>query len=191
MEDVETQAKARYTRQPTRETTERETLRCDASGNFMGASTRSGAEDQAQRDAPLQVGNRRCGCRSRSHSDQLRFVGIGMRWRAVLVIVRFFCHGPYQRALLSLLWREEFIAGMECRCLRHGIAEVVVAVGTQQTPTSRPRLIFAAEVRGGARNLPILPKTVVATPCSSRCRRTSRQAQSGPALRSPAPGCSS
>ena len=52
---------------------------------------------------------------------------------------------------LSRLWRdvlgEEFIAGMECRGLRHGIAEIVVRVGTQPTPTRRPRLVFVAEVR--------------------------------------------
>ena len=33
----------------------------------------------------------------------------------------------------------------------HGIAEIVVAADTQVTPTSRPLLVFAAEVRGGAR----------------------------------------
>ena len=59
----------------------------------VGASTRSSAVHQAQCDAPLQVGHRRCGCRTRRHVNQLRLVGTGMRWSDVFVIVRFFRHG--------------------------------------------------------------------------------------------------
>ena len=58
--------------------------------------------------------------------------------------------GAYGQTLVSPLWLdvlgEEFIAGMECRG-RHNIAKIVVAVGTQATPTSRPRLVFVAKVR--------------------------------------------
>ena len=56
---------------------------------------------------------------------------------------------PHQRTLVNRFWRdvigEEFIAGMECRGLRHGIVEIVVAVCTLATPTSHPRLVFVAE----------------------------------------------
>ena len=73
---------------------------------------------------------------------------------------------PYRQALLSRLWRdvpdEEFIAGAECRGLRHGLAEFVVAVGAQATQTSYPRLAFVVEVRDCAS----LPFEVVAVPCS-------------------------
>ena len=58
---------------------------------------------------PLQVGYWRCGCRSGKHVGQLRFVGIGMRWSAVFVIVRFFRHSPYQRTLHSRLWFDLFL----------------------------------------------------------------------------------
>ena len=142
---------AQHTRQPTRETTERETLKCDAGGIFWELLTRSSAAYQTQCDEPLQVGHRRCGCWSWRQVDQLKFGGIGMQWSAVFVIVRLFCRGPYRRTLLSQLWRdvlgEEFIAGMECRGLRHGITEIVVAVGMQPTPLSRPSLVLVAEVR--------------------------------------------
>ena len=112
--DMETQAWAQHTRQPTRETTERETLRCDAGGNFR--RRQRGPAPYTRRSAMhRQVGHRRCVCRGRTHVDQLRFVGIGMRWCTVFV-VRLFCHGPY---LQALLWRdvpgEEFVAGVECR----------------------------------------------------------------------------
>ena len=61
---------------------QRETL-SDAGGNVLVALTRSSAVHQAQCDAPLQVGHWRFGCRSRRHVDQLRFIGIGMRWSGV------------------------------------------------------------------------------------------------------------
>ena len=83
--------------------------------------------------------------------DQLRFVGIGMRWSAVFVIVRFFAVA-LPAALLSRLWfdvfREQVASGVQLVGLFNGLAEFVVAVGTQATPTSRPRLVFVAEVRG-------------------------------------------
>ena len=78
-----------------------------------------------------------------------------MRWSVVFVIVRLICHGPCQQALTSRLWRdvlgEEFVAGLECRGLRHGIAEVVVAVCAQATPARHPRLVFVLEVPDCAR----------------------------------------
>ena len=128
---------------------QRATLRCDARGNFLVSV------HAVQRRTPEAVRctahNRWCGCWSWRLVDQLGFVGIGTRWSAVSVIVCLFCHGPYRRTLLSQLWRdvlgEEFTGCMECRGLRHDLAEVVVAVGTQATPTSRPRLVFAR--RGG------------------------------------------
>ena len=48
---------------------------------------------------------------------------------------------------------EEFIAGIESRGHRHGIAEIVAAVGAKATPTSRPRLVFVAQVRDCASRL--------------------------------------
>ena len=53
------------------------------------------------------------------------------------------------------LWRdvlgEEFIAAMECRGLCHGIANIVVAVGTQWTPPSCSGVVLVAEVRDSVR----------------------------------------
>ena len=45
---------------------------------------------------------------------------------------------------------EELVAGMECRGLCDGIFEVGIAVGTQWTPPSCPRLVLVAEVRDSA-----------------------------------------
>ena len=42
---------------------------------------------------------------------------------------------------------EELVAGVEWRGFRHGIAEVDVTACAQATPPSRPRLVFAAEIR--------------------------------------------
>ena len=116
---------------------------------FWGDSTRSSAEHQAQRDAPLQIGHQRCGCRSRRHVDQLKFLSIGMRWSAVFVTVRFF--RSCGRTLLSRLWfdlfREQVASGVQLVGLSNSLAEFVVAVCTQATPTSRPRLVFVAEAR--------------------------------------------
>ena len=108
---------------------QRDMLRCDAGGNFLNVLTLSSAVHQAQCDTPLQVGHRRCGSAAGAcRSAQVRLTLL--------------------RTLLSRLWRdvlgEEFIVGMECGGLR---AALVVAVGTQ---ASRPRLVFAAQVRGGA-----------------------------------------
>ena len=54
---------------------QRETLRCGP------------APYTRRSDAPLQVGQRRCGSRSWRPVDQLKFVGIDMRWSAGFVIV--------------------------------------------------------------------------------------------------------
>ena len=152
--NMETQAWAKHTRQPTRETTETETLRCDAGGKCSEALTRCSAVYQTQCDAPLQSWTSEVRMPQQEASRSAQFVGMGMRWSAVFVIVRFFCHSPYRRTLLSRLWfdlfREHVASGVQLVGLFTSLAELVVAVGAQATPTSRPGLFFVAEVRGCA-----------------------------------------
>ena len=147
-QDTQTRVRAR-----THETTDtrdnRETLRYDGGcGNFLEALTWSSAVHQAQCDAPLQVGHRRCRRRSWRHVNQQRFRRV---WHGVIFVVRRLCHGPFHGLFGSGLrldvLREELIVGVECRGFRHGIAAIAVAVGTQATPTARPHTVLVAEVR--------------------------------------------
>ena len=149
---------------------QRETLRCDAGGNFSEALTRSSAVHQAQCDTPLQVGHRKCGCRSRSMSISSSSSAIGMRWIAVFVIVRFFCHGPIlAEPSTTGIWRdvlgEEFISGMECRGFFDGFFEVGHRCGHA---VDANRCTTPGSCRRGPwwRELPIRPKTGAAMPCS-------------------------
>ena len=120
---------------------------------FLQDSSWSGAVHEAQSDAPLQVGHARCGCRSWWHVNQLRLRLRRRRvWHGrVVLVVRRLCHGPVHWVLWSGLRHdvlgEELIVGVERRGLRHGIAEIAVAVGTQATPTRSPDPVLAQEVR--------------------------------------------
>ena len=69
----------------------------------------------------------------------------------VVLVVRGLSLGPLHRVFWRGLGfdvlREEIITGMECRGFRHSTTEIAVAVGVQATPTSRPHLVFVAELR--------------------------------------------
>ena len=119
--------------------------------NFCQDSSWSGAVYEAQSDAPLQVGHARCRRRGWWHVDDLRLGRRVWHGRVVLaVIVGLFCHRPYQRTLFSRFWRdvlgEELAFGVEFGGVCDGSVELVVAVCSQATPSSRPRLVLLAEV---------------------------------------------
>ena len=93
-----------HTRQPTRETTER---RCDMMMvvHFCKDPAWSSAIYQAQCDATLQAGHRRCRCRSWRHGDQLKFRRCWhVRNRRIVFVVRLFRHGPAHGVFGSGLW---------------------------------------------------------------------------------------
>ena len=62
---------------------------------WVGGSTRSSAEHQAEFDAPPQVRHRRCGCRDWRHVNQLMFRRCcRVRRGCVVFVVRLFRHCP-------------------------------------------------------------------------------------------------
>ena len=120
-------------------TQQRETLRSDAGGIFLGVLTRSSAVQQTQCDAPVQVGHRRCGGPRWRPVSQLRFIGIGMRWSS----------SSDSSAVAHTGGPSSARSGVMCLVKSspqawNAAASVTasVAVGTQATPTSRPRLGF-------------------------------------------------
>ena len=123
---------------------------------FSASSTRSSAVHQAQCDAPLQVGHRKCGCWRWRLVSQLRFRRC---WRVkhgrVVFVDRHFRHGPFHGVFKNKLWFdvlcEELVVGVECRGLRHGIADLAVAACAQVMPSSCPHLVLLAQVRDSAR----------------------------------------
>ena len=158
-----------HTGQRTRETTERRRDMLMVV-HFCQDSAWSSAVPEAQSDAPLQVGHRRCRRRSWRHVNQLRLKVVRLAWarrlRRLTLLPR-----PMPRIFGSGLGLEvlgeELIAGVECRGLRHGIAEFDVTAFAQLTP---------GFCRKGPRwRATIRPLTVAAMPCSSPRRRTSRR----------------
>ena len=81
---------------------------------------------------------------------------------------------------------EEIVAEVQCRGFRHSLAELAVTVCAQATPTSRPHLVFVAEVRDCA-SCPFCLRLAAAMPCSMSSRRRCHRGQSGQEWRSPAP----
>ena len=63
-------------------------------------------------------------------------VECGLRHRRTL-LPWFFLVDPPSAGSGAMCLAKSF-AGIGCRGLRHGLAEIVVAVATQATPTSRP-----------------------------------------------------
>ena len=137
MENVETQARARHTRQPTRETT---------GGNFWGSvnavqrcTAPSWSADAGARGMSISSGSPASACGgvpSSSSSDSSAMAHTD---------------GPSSAGSDSICFANKSPAACSSFGLCNGLAEFVVSVGPQGMPTSRPRLVFAAEVRGGAR----------------------------------------
>ena len=100
----------------------------------------------------LQVEHRRCGCRSWRHVDQLKVRGhrhaLECRLRHRLTLLPWSIPGNSPSASSGVMC----LAKSSSRAWRGAASvtasrEIVVAVGTQPTPTDRPRLVFVAEVR--------------------------------------------
>ena len=164
-----------HTGQPTRETTERERLRCDAGGTFLEASTRSSTVYQAQCDAPLQAGHR---------MPELPACQSAPARVARLAWARHSPRGLLERALARFLsrttrqWRPARWPLQQPRENRRRCVRAINAI-----PCSRPCSL--------SERAPILPMTVAHMPCSWPSLRRCHRGRSGREWRSPAPGCSS
>ena len=145
----------------------------------LGNLTRSSAVYQAQCDAPLQVGHRRCGCRSRRHVDHLRIKRCVSHGRVVLIVTLLpwpipQClkkRAPAQSvSLTSRNWRPARWPFQQRRGNRR----------LQATPPGCPRQVLLAQVRDCAR-CPFGRR--LAPPCSVHGHVVDmyRPRQSGPA----------
>ena len=109
---------------------------------FLGDNRRGPAHvNHVHCDAALQVRHR--ACRRRSLAACQSAPAQAARLAPV--------HRVFWSGLRLDVPGEEIVAGMECRSLLGGFFKVGIAVGTQATPSSRPRPFLVAEVRDCAK----------------------------------------